>query len=246
MRRGVPPRRDRHGRIIRGVRGDPGHLRIEIYSFFKKTVQIIELTDKLDFEIKNDFIQSSTNLKSGRIDVRFLKKDPHNLEVESILAIIFSISAIHVLLQPKEKPLSVPTPSKSVMNVTSNISTRPVQRTIINDYAMLGMFGYYPLISSDCFIHHCHHHDHCHNHEHHHNIHDNDHNFDHGIAICPTPSTDQTDQTNDNFDTNAWLSGDIEGVDKNNTNGGIDSSDGTYVGGCGGCGSGGGIETSKL
>jgi len=248
LKRGIPPRRDKNGRMIRGVKGSPGHLKIEIYSILKRSVQIIDISESFIFEIGNEFLNTKTDLKSGRIEFRFLNKTgTPNLEVESMLAIVFSVSAIHVLLQPKEKPDQImklqqqgkPGPVPIISNTRGSRPVRSIH-SHVTDYTMFCMFGYYPLISSDCFIHHYHH---CHDHEHH------GHHDHHGDNCHHDGNNDQHDDNNfDNtIDTNVdgWLSGDIEGVDTNNGNydGGVD---GTNVGGCGGCGSGGGGTKIKL
>ena len=90
LKRGIKPHRDKNGRMIRGVRGSPGNLKIEIYSILKRSIQKIEINDRFVFELENDYFSTKTDLKSGRIEFNFLKKSIlANLEVESVLAIIF-------------------------------------------------------------------------------------------------------------------------------------------------------------
>ena len=89
LKRGIPPRRDMYGRMIRGVRGSSGNLKIEIYSFLNRSIQAIEIDNRFVFEIANDYFCTKTNLKTGRIEFTFLQKsNMANLELESVLAII--------------------------------------------------------------------------------------------------------------------------------------------------------------
>ncbi len=157
---------------------------------------------------------------------------------------LFSISAIHVLLQPKEKPESViknlqaeKAPKQlSVKKLEFKQPIRPIH-SFGNDYTMFSMFGYYPLITSDCFIHHhqheCYHH---HGHQHHPDCHDHHHGGmnDNGIAICPSP-IDPNDMGNfspidDGYSNgNGWLSSDIEGFDGSGVDGTLGGSGDDYA-----------------
>ena len=86
---------------------------------------------------------------------------------------MFSVSAIHVLLQPKEKPQSVilnlqagKAPKTLIVNnkLGSNKASGSIHSSV-NDYTMFSMFGYYPLITSDCFIQHHQRHQDVHQHD---------------------------------------------------------------------------------
>ena len=131
-------------------------------------------------------------------------------------------------------------------------ATLPMQdiytHSYVNDYTMFSMFGYYPLITSDCFINHHHHdfHHHHHGHQHHPDCHDHNHDVhdhgnhhhgdlnDNGIAICPLP-VDPNDIANlstidDGYSNeNGWLSGDIEGFDGSGVDSTLAGSGGDYA-----------------
>ena len=189
LRRGVPPRRNKQGIMMRGIPGSPGNLSIEIYSCLKKTIEKAELDQSGVFRVYSEHLITTINLKNGVVEIRFVGSVVALLEVESMLAIIFAISALHVLLQPKEKPMQAGNQGTAkpavVLSPQNRIggSSRPVRPYDTSNYMMLGMFGYNELITSDCFIHHCHHHDHHHgdsdNHDHHHGDSDN-HDHNHG------------------------------------------------------------------
>jgi hypothetical protein len=87
LKRDIAPHRDKNGRMIRGVRGS---LKIEIYSILKQSIQTIQINDRFVFELENEYFSTKTDLKSGRIEFNFSKKTIiANLEVESVLAVIF-------------------------------------------------------------------------------------------------------------------------------------------------------------
>jgi len=85
--------------------GDPGRLSITYYSFDSNSVVRFYVPRSFVFKIENDKIQANVNLKTGAIKFKFNKNqsniDP--VDIESMLAVVFSVSTLHVILQPKER-----------------------------------------------------------------------------------------------------------------------------------------------
>ncbi len=242
-----------NGKWVNGMmRGNVGHLKVEIYSFQKRSTQTIHVGNSFILEIDNDFLQTKSDLKSGKIEIRFVntnETNAPNLEVESMLAVILSVSALHVLLQPKEKPAQIILNSKSggVQPPSGSI------HSCVNDFDMFSMFGYYPLITSECFMHHYEHskdfdrhhndndndegnddgdhlqdhncqdhhdHDHHHNGDDHHDCHDHHHHHHHHVHDDHLHQNNFDHTPDTNLDLNGWLGGNIEGFQSGNDHGG--------------------------
>jgi len=122
---GKPGRRGSPGvRGKPGVPGQVGNLIVSIYLFKNKKTQIIEIKNDFLFNLQSVNMKITVDLKSGRMG--FNKSNNNNasideLEIESILATIFSIAILHVMLQPK----------------SSTTSDKKNQQIDINNYYML-------------------------------------------------------------------------------------------------------------
>jgi hypothetical protein len=98
---GVPGDRSKGIRGKQGVPGNMGNLIVSIYLFKSKKTQIIEINNNFVFIIQSDNLKAQVNLKSGLMVFNQLNNKIDELEIESVLASIFSIAILHVMLQPK-------------------------------------------------------------------------------------------------------------------------------------------------
>ena len=143
----------------RGVRGNPGNLTVEIIFLEDKKIQTFEITNNcFYFEIENKNIQAKVDLRSGNINLKFLKytnSTSANSETASMVAVASSIAAIHVLLQPKKvsnKKL------ESILTLTpleEKRGDKEIKYLKEDEYLMFAMFGYSYLINSPIFVNYC-------------------------------------------------------------------------------------------
>jgi hypothetical protein len=98
---GVPGDRSKGIRGKQGVPGNMGYLIVSIYLFKSKKTQIIEINNNFVFIIQSNNLKAQVNLKSGLMVFNQLNNKIDELEIESVLASIFSIAILHVMLQPK-------------------------------------------------------------------------------------------------------------------------------------------------
>ena len=232
FRRGVPP----NARSKRGIPGDPGHLQLKIYFFDTKMVYKFDISSNFKFEIKTNTIKAAVELQTGKFSVNsIINQDIQSNDVASLLATVFSISTLHVLLQPKQNPLHVTSFASGLKKATPSSSTsatvyrgrRPVRSINIDDYLLFSIVGYNDLIHSDCYIHYCHLHNHHNNH--HHEDSQNDCNNFEGQQNEGLDNKDQwmfNDCENQETNDSGFSDG---GSDSQNDNAGIDPS-----AGCGG------------
>lgn len=144
---------------------DPGRLKITLYFFAKNSSNTIYIEPDAVFSFASQSTETCVNLKTGRIEVKYLNDQINNLEVESNLAVIFSIAVLHVLLQPK--PAAYTNKQKTVKikngNTIKKFTINPYYlpstdgkksaslSNNINSYVLLSSIGYYDLISTQCF-----------------------------------------------------------------------------------------------
>merc|ERR1719468_160353 len=116
------------------------------------------------FELKTSQILATVDLKTGKIVFKYRDVDIIDpLEADSLLALIFSISTLHVILQPKTKPVS-----KSSEQKKSSIQPKETKEKIIfpgevpirrsrrlynpyDDYLLLESCGYYDILCCGYF-----------------------------------------------------------------------------------------------
>jgi hypothetical protein len=146
--------------LIRNLNGDygivkakwiesQGHLSIHYFDVSTKKSLKFEIENNLVYSVRNEYLDFQVNLNKGHIIIKFLKEmnEIKNLEVESNLALIFSISVLHVLLQPKVKPMLNLDLKKFVLPnmYPGNISFD------LNKSVLLSCVGYAELTRSDAF-----------------------------------------------------------------------------------------------
>lgn len=95
----------------------------------------------------------SANLRTGKVKMESLVAEnpvtANNLEVESNLAVVFSVAILHVLLQPKPEPyLLDPTYEIPMLNP---FYTPTNQSSTMNSCCLLRSVGYHDLITLPCF-----------------------------------------------------------------------------------------------
>ncbi len=86
-------------------KGDPGRLSVTYYSFDSNSVVKFDVPRSFVFKVENGKIQANVNLKTGAINLKFNKNQTNidSVDIESMLAVVFSVSTLHVILQPKER-----------------------------------------------------------------------------------------------------------------------------------------------
>ena len=138
--------------LIRNLNGDyallkgkwaNGSLKVSYYSFANKSIVEAVVRKNDSFVIKNQFMESKVDLKTGQITLNFLKEDK-NFETASNLALIFSILVIHVLLEPKPIPY-LDSNSQKYFKIEKT-------RYYNNNNILLSLIGVTELISSSCFF----------------------------------------------------------------------------------------------
>ncbi len=92
---------NRYKRGTKGIKGNPGHLIIGFYLIKSKTnsSQIFHIRDNFVVELKALNTKIEANLKSG-IELKQIGNMVNDLEIHSLFASVFSISILHVMLQP--------------------------------------------------------------------------------------------------------------------------------------------------
>ena len=95
---------NRYKRGTKGIKGNPGHLIIGFYLIKSKTnsSQIFHIRDNFVVELKAINTKIEANLKSGEIQLKQIGYRVDDLEIESLLASVFSIAILHVMLQPRQ------------------------------------------------------------------------------------------------------------------------------------------------
>ena len=149
-------------------KGDPGRLSVTYYSFHINSVVRFNVSRSFVFKAEDGKIEANVNLKTGAINFKFNKNqtiDP--VDVESMLAVVFSVSTLHVVLQPKERVGSAParnadTSRKSIF-YTRNDQYR---RSPYDNFLLLSAIGYHdimprahyrPDLCDDYFVNECEH-----------------------------------------------------------------------------------------
>jgi hypothetical protein len=142
-------------RTRRNPYGKQGSLTIKYYSFQTKKTQSFVISNEFEFSFQSESIIAIVDLKTGKITLRFLNKEQiNNTEVESVLAIVFSVSVLYILLQPKVRE-TAPPPMNSAIPMNRS-AYRPVPRSDILGIALLSSIGYMALINTPVFINTCH------------------------------------------------------------------------------------------
>ena len=140
--------------------GDPGKLSVKYYLMAEKKVKAFQVPKSFVFRVDSGSIQAIVNLKLGTVLLLFnskLEKNVDPLEIESLLALVFSISTLHVILQPKPRPdaiNSIPT-SRSNQFTSQGYSPR-FRSSPFDNFLLLNMIGYSSLMNSGYYHHHCH------------------------------------------------------------------------------------------
>jgi len=147
-------------------KGYPGSMSVTYYSFHSNSVVRINVSmGSFDFRAEGGKIEANVNLKTGVINFLFNKNqtiDP--VDVESMLAVVFSVSTLHVVLQPKERVGSAPARNAD----TSRKPTRNDQyrRSPYDNFLLLSAIGYHdimhrahyrPDLCDDYFVNECEH-----------------------------------------------------------------------------------------
>lgn len=81
-----------------------GRLEVKLYQLEKKTSTSIEIPLDVPFEFESASTKTRVDLRTGNIEVKFLKDAANTLEIESNLAVVFGVALLHVMLQPKPGP----------------------------------------------------------------------------------------------------------------------------------------------
>jgi len=130
-------------------KGDPGRLSVTYYSFDSNSVVRFDVPRSFVFKVENGKIQANVNLKMGAINLKFNKNqtniDP--VDIESMLAVVFSVSTLHVILQPKERvgnaPARNPNTFRKPIVYTRNYQYR---RSPYDNYLLLSVIGYHDIM----------------------------------------------------------------------------------------------------
>lgn len=140
--------------------GDPGRLQVTYYSYAKKAMVTFQIPRSFVYKIDCGQIQAEVNLKKGTFDFRFNANetsiDP--LEIESTLAVLFSISTLHAILQPKprqEIPEGMPRRGHSATLHRQMVGSRAYNNPYDN-FLLLNLVGLTFLMNSPCYHHHIH------------------------------------------------------------------------------------------
>jgi len=117
---------NRYKRGTKGIKGNPGHLIIGFYLIKSKTnsSQIFHIRDNFVVELKAINTKIEANLKSGEIQLKQIGYIFDDLEIESLLASVFSIAILHVMLQPRQ-------------GVDKKVGDKYVKSVNTTDYRML-------------------------------------------------------------------------------------------------------------
>ena len=128
---------------------DQGHLSIYFYNISNKKSLKFEVENNYVFSIKNEY---QVNLSKGHIVIKFLTEpnEIKNLEVESNLALIFSISVLHVLLKPKVKPMLNLSQKKFILPNSSFDWSKNVLLSCVGYPELVRSDGFYNYYSSFC------------------------------------------------------------------------------------------------
>ena len=129
-----------------GERGDPGHLEISYYSFRTKKTHKLDVSKFLEFYLFNEYASFEVNLSTSKIIANF-KNENTNLEIESSLALIYSISALHVLLQPK------PIPYLDEKANRFKLPSLKSEKNILGNLVLSSCIGVAELIASESYYH---------------------------------------------------------------------------------------------
>ena len=124
----------------------PGHLEISYYSFRTKKTHNIDVSTFLEFYLLNEYASFEVNLNTSKIIANF-KNENTNLEIESSLALVYSIVALHVLLQPKPKPY---------LDEKANRFKLPSlksEKNILDNLALSSCIGLAELVASESYFH---------------------------------------------------------------------------------------------
>lgn len=127
------------------------------------------------YQFESEHLKMSVDMKTGRIQAKYLSDSIRELEIESNLAIVFAISIMHVILQPKPAPFlptiqqqqlpaqpsptkndtshinpyyssKPPDPAKQSQKVEGYRGYRPIKVISIDSYVMLRCIGFKELI----------------------------------------------------------------------------------------------------
>lgn len=82
--------------------GATGRLILNLYLLTSKRMQKIRISNSFTFRIASENLKAHVNIKTGMINLKRIKKrNITSLEVESLLACIYSVAVLHVVLQPR-------------------------------------------------------------------------------------------------------------------------------------------------
>lgn len=99
-------------------------------------------------------------MQSGRIYANFLSSTNRDLEIETNLAIVFGIAALHVILQPKPVPYlssdlsqnsSHPKLNPYYLTKETPSSSNPIRLVPLTSYSMLNCIGFTDLVCLPSF-----------------------------------------------------------------------------------------------
>ena len=132
----------------RHEKGDPGRLSVTYYSFNNSdsVVKCFEVPRSFIFKIENGKTQANVNLKTGAIDLKFNKNQANieSVEVESMLALVLSVSTLHVILQPKRRLGNGSPPARNAAYSTS--PSYQYRRSPYDNFLLLSMIGYHDIM----------------------------------------------------------------------------------------------------
>jgi hypothetical protein len=228
----------------------PAHMQCIIYYPLTKQIKRLSIPPTFKFQLESglgeNLMRSKIDLEANSILIDILDSNDEskirkNSCLEGELAILFSLTVLQVLLQPKENPYSkngqnqpAALPSKHApvaprrTGGLSNGGSSSYNNYYYNNnsnYYIHDWFGYHNLICMNWFLHDYHHHHHHHDHDYHHHNNSSDGNAaDSGENwLCPADTNDTTnpDNTNnsdfgtDNNADNDYGSSDYGGSDNN-------------------------------
>lgn len=112
--------------ILKGVPGEPGRLQASIKFLENKKSYTVPISLDTPYQFESEHLKMTVDMKTGRIQAKYLSDTVRELEIESNLAIVFAISVMHVILQPKPPPYLLPTTTTTTTTTTTPTSSVPI------------------------------------------------------------------------------------------------------------------------
>jgi len=126
------------------VPGSTGHLILSHYLISTKQTQRVHISKKSQFSLASENCLAHVNMKSGLIQINQIKQIVNCLEVESLIACVFSVAVLNVVLQPRlndGKPGSISWTNMDEYRMLNSIANYGFIRSGRFTYGLLGYDG---------------------------------------------------------------------------------------------------------